>query len=215
MTVEEQVRHEHPDWTDEQVAAEVTRREAQPPAPVPTPPAPPAPENAAFAEMRRQLRAAEDRAKALEDAAAEQQRLAAEQQGEYKRLYEETKAELDKLKADVASVQAKGVEEKLVTSIATGLKFKHADEALALLPADVDRSDDGAVRAALEKLATERPHLVNGKPAPPSGLPPGPNGDPDPSAEITAEKLRAMTPDQVAKLMKSNPDAVNKALAAT
>lgn len=208
--IEQQVRKDHPEWNDEQVAAEVVRLKAQPPEPPPpTPPPAPAPENAAFAEMRRQLKAAEDRAKALEEAEAERQRKQAEETGEFKRLYEEEKARNDRLQSQIDQGEQNRRAERLVSRVAADLHFRNTDDAVRFLSDDIDRSDEDAVRKALEQLAKDRDYLVTKQQAPPSGRPPG-GGDPNPEADITYEQLQGMTAKQIAALPKEKLD---KALA--
>lgn len=203
MTIEERVRQEHPDWTDEQVAAEVARLEQQNP---PAPPAPGGDQDRAFAEMRRRAEAAERDAQAARDQLAERERQEAEQQGEYKRLYEEQKAENETLKA----TQARAEQRRHAERTAGDLKFRDTGYALYLLDQQrVDMSDAAAVKAALDQLVADRPDLVGtAPPPPPSGGPAG-GGNQDPP-KLTREQLAAMTPDQIRRL---DPEVVNAALA--
>ena len=202
---EKKLREEHPDWTDAQVNAELARqREADPP-PAPDPkPDPPAPDDSAFARIRREKEAAERRAKEAEDKLAEQARKEAEEQGRWKELAEQAQAD----KAELEAKWAKAEQDRQLESIARTLKFRDPDLAGHLVPASVDRNDTAAVKAALEAVAKERPHLVDGAPPPPSGGPAGGSKQEPPG--LTREQLAAMKPEQVAAL---DPKVVNEALA--
>lgn len=186
MTVEETVRAEHPEWTDEQVAAEVTRRTDVPP-PKPDP-KPDEDRDRAFAEQRRKANEAEQRARAAEQQLADIERTKAEQAGEWEKLAKQYETERDQARQELADLRT----EIKVEKTASRLKFKNTDEALALLPRELDRSDDQAVADALEALATNRPHLIdNGKPGP-TGLPAGssPTG-------LTLAEVQAMSPAEI------------------
>jgi seryl-tRNA synthetase len=202
---EKKLREEHPDWTDAQVNAELARqREADPP-PAPDPkPDPPAPDDSAFARIRREKEAAERRAKEAEDKLAEQARKEAEEQGRWKELAEQAQAD----KAELEAKWAKAEQDRQLESIARTLKFRDPDLVGHLVPASVDRNDTAAVKAALEAVAKERPHLVDGAPPPPSGGPAG--GTQTDPPKLTREQLAAMKPEQVAAL---DPKVVNEALA--
>lgn len=178
-----------------------------PPEPQPAPPAPPARDDAAFARLRREAQEAEARAKAAEEALAERQRQEAEEQGRFKELAEQEKARADAAEARWAEAE----QARQIESVARTLRFKDPDLVVHLLPGSVDRNDTDAVRAALEAVATERPHLIDSStppPPPPSGGPAG-GGTPPPPG-LTAEQLRGMTPQQIAAL---DPKVVNDALA--
>lgn len=202
---EAEIRAAHPDWTDEQVAAELAKQ--------PEPAAPPAPppssgsgdHDAAMARMRREKDEADKRAKAAEDKLAAEERKKAEEQGEYQKLADQEKARADKLEAEKNEERAKVNAEKT----ASGLKFKDTGYALYLLAADnIDLSDPAAVKAALEQIATDRKDLVSGIPPPPSGGPAGGSDGKPPG--LTREQLAGMSPAAIAKL---DPEVVNKALA--
>lgn len=205
MTPEQRVRSEHPDWTDEQVAAEVARLAAQPPADPPADP-PSGQDNAAFARLRREKEEADRRAKAAQDALAAKERQEAEEQGRWKELAESAQAESEALKKRIAE----GEQRRSVEAAARALNFRDPDIVEHLLPASVDRNDTEAVKAALTTVATERPHLVSTPaPPPPSGGPAGGGGPQDPP-KLTREQLAAMSPKQVAAL---DPKVLNDALA--
>ena len=181
---------------------------ADPPAPEPAPrqdpPAPPVPDDSAFARMRRDKEAADKRAKEAEEKLAAKEREEAEEQGRWKELAEKAQAD----KAELEAKWAKAEQDRQLESIARTLKFRDPDLVGHLVPASVDRNDTAAVKAALEAVATERPHLVDGAPPPPSGGPAG--GTQTDPPKLTREQLAAMKPEQVAAL---DPKVVNEALA--
>lgn len=202
MNVEEQVRQEHPDWTDEQVAAEVARRQQQPPVEPPKP----SDQDRAFAEMRRRAEAAEREAQAARDQLAERERKEAEEQGRWKEIAEKAEADKAELEARIAQAEQR----RLAERAATDLKFRDVAYALYRLEQDqVSLADPAAVKAALEQMAASHPDMV-GTPAPPppSGGPAGGSQTGPPA--LTREQLAAMTPDQIRRL---DPEVVNAALA--
>jgi hypothetical protein len=210
---EKQIREQNPDWTDEQVKAELVRLGPPPdPPPAPQPPPTQDPErDRAFAEMRRRAEAAERDAAELRSQQEEAERKKAEEEGRYKELAEQEKARADALQATIDE----GSRTAKLKELAAAVDFKpeYVDVAIALLPANVDRSNEEAVRKALETVAEQKPDLVKGDPppAPPSGLPPGsPPGAPP--TKVTREQLESMTPRQIADL---DPKVLNEALAAT
>lgn len=209
---ETQIREQHPEWTDEQVKAELVRLGPPPPDPPPAPQPPPTqdPErDRAFAEMRRRMETAERDAAELRSKQEEADRKQAEEEGRYKELAEQEKARADGLQATIDE----GVRTAKLKELAAGVKFKpeYVDVAIALLPANVDRSDEDAVRKALETVAEQKPGLVDKDTPPPSGRPPGSTGD-DPPTKVTREQLESMTARQIADL---DPKVLNEALAAT
>jgi hypothetical protein len=131
-------------------------------------------------------------------------RKEAEEQGRWKELAEQAQAD----KAELEAKWAKAEQDRQLESIARTLKFRDPDLVGHLVPASVDRNDTAAVKAALEAVATERPHLVDGAPPPPSGGPAG--GTQTDPPKLTREQLAAMKPEQVAAL---DPKVVNEALA--
>ena len=151
----------------------------------------------AFAELRRAKEKAERDAQAARDALAERERKEAEEQGRWKELAEQEKARADQLAASMAAAE----QQRSVEQQARALRFRDPDIVQHLLPASVDRNDTDAVRAALEQVATERPHLIdNGTPPPPppSG---GPAGGKQPAPPtLTREQLAAMPAEKVAAL---------------
>lgn len=180
-----------------------------PPAPTPEPtpaPTPPAPDDSAFARLRREKEAAEREAQEAREALAKKEREEAEEQGRWKELAEQEKARADKLEADAKAKD----DQRNAERAARDLKFKDPEYALYLLRQDgVDLSDPPAVKQALEEIARTRTDLIGtAPPAPPSGGAPG--GNPPEPAGLTADQLRAMSPQQIAKL---DPEVVNKALA--
>jgi membrane protein involved in colicin uptake len=199
---EKRIREQHPDWTDDQVNAELAKPADPPPAPSPSP----EPDrDRAFAEQRRRADEAERRAKAAEDALAERARKEAEEQGRWKELAEQEKARADRLEADKAKADQRNNAERTAST----LKFRDAGYALYLLEQQrVDLADAPAVKTALEQIAQDRKDLIEGNPPPPSGAPAG-GTQPDPP-KLTREQLAAMTPQQVAAL---DPKVVSEALA--
>lgn len=185
----------------------------EPPAPTPEPtPAPPAPtppapahDDSAFARMRREKEAAEREAQQAREALAERDRKEAEEQGRWKDIAEQEKARADKLEADAKAKD----DQRNAERAARDLKFKDPEYALYLLRQNgVDISDPVAVKAGLEEIAKTRTDLIGtAPPAPPSGGAPG--GNPPEPAGLTAEQLRAMSPQQIAAL---DPKVVNAAL---
>lgn len=204
MNLAEQIRQEHPDWTDELVAAEVARREK------PEPPAnqPPAArqDNDAFARMRRENDELQGKLKEAENERAERERKQAEEEGKWRELAEQEKTRADQLEQK----QLEKEQQRNAERAAGDLKFKDTGYALYLLQQDrVDLSDAAKVKEALEGLAKTRTDLVKGSAPPPSGGPAGgSNGEPP---KLTREQLTAMTPKQIAAL---DPKVVNEALAA-
>lgn len=185
---EKRIRDEHPDWTDEQVTAELERQggEQDPP---PADPPKPDDRDEAFARLRREKEAAERKARDAEDRLAAKQREEAEQAGEWEKLAKQYETERDEARKDLADLKTR----IKVEGIAKRLKFRREDEAIALLPNNLDRDDDGAVSKALEDLAAERPHLVDNGAPPPSGAPAGGGNQ----GGLTLEQVKAMTPDEI------------------
>lgn len=201
MNREQQIRQDHPDWTDEQVAAEVARLHAADP---PATPPPDADRDAAFARMRREKEEAEKRAKDAEDKLAAEERKKAEEQGEWQKLAEQEKARADKLDADRVAADERSNAER----IATGLKFKDPGYALYLLQQQsVDLADAAKVKETLDGIIKDRAELIDGAAPPPSGGPAGTTTDD--TSKVTVEQLRTMTPQQVAAL---DPKVVEAAL---
>lgn len=200
---EAEIRAAHPDWTDEQVAAEVAKQKTDPPA---APPAPTTGDNEAFARIRREAEDAKKRAKAAEDKLAEAERKKAEEEGRFKDLADKEKARADKLEADQKAKDAQRNAERT----ATHLKFKDPGYALYLLNQDgIDLADAPAVKKALEEIAKDRAELLTGSAPPPSGGPAGGNkGDPP---KVTREDLKKMSAQQIQAL---DPKVVAEALAA-
>lgn len=203
---EQEIRQEHPDWNDEQVAAEVAREaEENRPGPTPAPTPSDADRDAAFARERRAREEAEKRAKEAEDKLAEEARKKAEDEGRWKELADEEKAKREGLEGEQRKAEARRNAERA----AGDLKFKDTGYALYLLQQDqVDLSDPSAVKAALDVLAQDRKDLITGSAPPPSGGPGGGAGGDPP--KLTREQVAGMTPQQIAKL---DPEVLNTALA--
>lgn len=186
----EQVRAEHEDWTDDQVAAEADRlyaaQEKENPDPDPDPKK--GDRDAAMARLRREKQEAERREKEARDALAAKERKEAEQAGEWEKLAKQYEQERDDARGELARLKRRIDVEK----IARRLKFRHADEAIALLPADLDDADDGKVEQALAQLAADRPHLINSGAPGPTGGPPGPA-----PTGLTYEQVKAMSQEEI------------------
>lgn len=205
------------------------------PAPAPTPPQPPQPPEPKqpdrFAEERRRADAAEKRAKEAEDALAARERADAEQKGEWEKVATEEKTAHGQTQAELARVKAERMVERIagkaqfnpVTDEKTGetthSRFINPDEALALLPNSTDTTDEDAVTEALQKLATERPHLTRSE-APtalptPSPTPSGGPGGPAPAGppKLTREYVESLPIHEIQKLRKERPEEMNAVLA--
>lgn len=132
-----------------------------PPADPPTdPPADPPKDtkddrDAAFAEMRRQLRAAEKAKADAEAKVAERDRKDAEAQGKWKELAEAAEAKA----ADLEKRIADGERRTRVGDAAARLDFVDPGDAHRFLDAD-DMEDDRSVEAALKRLAKDKPYLI-------------------------------------------------------
>jgi hypothetical protein len=150
------------------------------------------------AQVDKNTREAEE---AKRDAA---ERLAAS--GNHEELAKLREQERDDAKAELAKFKA----ELNVQQAAGRLKFRNADDALAILRdryPDTDLEDDKAVDRRLGLIALDRPHLIdNGTPAA--------AGDTG-TQTITRDQLKAMTPQQVAALPAHVVAATMKEGAAT
>lgn len=153
----------------------------------------------------------------LRAAAAELEKLKTDQMSDTEKL---TKA------AALAEERARAAEEKATNALMRAAIVSAAQRAGAVDPdavlALVDRStvkvgDDGQVTGvdeAVKALLDSKQYLVGKAPTPtPGGADAGPRGA-GPSV-ITRDSLKAMTPQQVAQLMTTNPADVNRALAGT
>lgn len=194
MTLEEfieQVRAAHQDWTDEQVNAEAQRlftEQEIDPDPEPDP-SDDDRRDRGMARLRREKQEAEARAKAAEDELAARQRKEAEDQGEWEKLAKQYETERDEARTDLVELRA----QIQVERIARRRKFRNADEALALLPGDLDRSDEDAVDKALETLAENRPHLIDTGQSGSTGRPASSNN----GGDLTVEQIKQMSPAEV------------------
>lgn len=178
--------------------------------------------------MRRAQEAAEKRAKDAEDALAAKERAEAEANGEWEKVAKQNEADRDAARAETARVNAERTVERIAnrpsfnvvkdpeTNDETGARFINPDEALALLPKDTDLTSDEAVTEALQKLATERPHLVRAEvsaspPAPaPSPTPSGGPGGTQPGTKpkLTKEYIEGLSVQEIQKLRRERPDDV-------
>lgn len=197
MTLEERVQADHPDWTDEQVAAEVTRLRAEQAADDTSGRARDDASDArdrAFAELRRRAERAERELAAFRRAEEERTRREAEEQGRWEELARRLEQERDQLRAELEGERVS----RQVERLAVELRFHRSDEALALLPQGLDRSNADAVREALEQLARERPHLVASSQG-------GATGGPS-----AGTRPQGMSRDEVAALARENPAEFNR-----
>lgn len=107
-------------------------------------------QQSAIAEFRRQAAKAErDAKKAAEDKA--------KQEGEHLKVAEAAQKERDDALKQLADMQ----NASRVTDAARRLKFRDPGDALGLLPAETDLTDEAAVTAALERLAGDKPYLLD------------------------------------------------------
>lgn len=132
----------------------------------------------ALADLRRKAKKAEqEAAKAAEDEA--------KAKGEHEKLAQKYEAERDQIKAKLENERAKA----RILSAANRLKFRNPDDAIALLPAHVDKADDAQVEAALKQLAADRDYLIdNGTPTR-TGAPAG--GGEKPTASLDEQLAEA------------------------
>jgi hypothetical protein len=151
------------------------------------PPPPPAPpeskpeakddQAAAFAEMRRALKAEQKRAAELEAKVAERERAEAEQQGRWKELAEAAEAKAAALEAKLQQ----GEQRMVVAGVAKRLQFVDPDDAHRFLDA-TDMADEKLAEAALKSLAKSKPYLLAKAPT-------------RTGREITGEREIPKTPD--------------------
>lgn len=135
-------------------------------------------QQAALASMRREVQKTQDAAKkAAEDKAREA--------GEHEKLANQYQAERDAIQAELAQERATA----RVRAAASRHKFRNPDDAVALLPASVDREDEAAVDTALKQLAGERKYLIDDGTPVRTGGPAG-GGDPPDNATLD-EQLAA------------------------
>lgn len=228
---EAEIRAAHPDWTDEQVAAEVTRIAALPPE---TPPAPPTPtppadpvrseqdreRDRAMAEMRRRAEAAEKLVQEAKTAEQDRERKQLEEQNRWEDIARKAEADKAELEAKIAAKDAEAAIERArshAQQTAAELKFKDTGYALYKLDQDkVDLTDAAAVKDALETLARAQPDLLTvPPPVLPSGGPPAPGGVLPPGVTKTLADINAMSVKELRAFRKANPDAYGAALAST
>lgn len=136
-------------------------------------------------------RKAEQQIAELRKAEQERQRRQAEEQGKWKELAEAEKQRADEVAQRLAEVETR----QIVETAARRLRFRNTDEALALLPGTVDRSNSDAVSAALTELAADRPHLVAPQGPAPGAADQGPRDTGTP--KLTIEQVRAMSEREI------------------
>lgn len=184
--LDQEVRAAHADWDDDQVKAEVDRLDEEQRKPDPDPA--PKPDAAAFARLRREKQEAESRAKAAQDRLAAEETRKAEEQGEWEKLAKQYEAERDQAREDLASLEQRVNVER----IAGRLKVKHPADAIALLPGEVDHTDDQAVEQALQALIDDGRVPVDSTRPGSTGRPAGNGG-----GALTVEQIKEMSPDEV------------------
>lgn len=150
---EAEIRAAHPDWTDEQVAAEVARIAAEP---TQEPVEETVTMSKAEAEaLRRRVAESEKAARKLEaDRKAAEETQAAEQ-GKWEELARQREAELTQTRDQAARVER----DARVSRIAARMKFVDPSDVVGRVTAD-EGADDSSVEQALERIAKASPHLV-------------------------------------------------------
>lgn len=149
---EQEIRAAHPDWTDEQVAAEVARTAE---APAPTEQEMVSLPKAEADALRRRVAESERAARKLEaDKKAAEEAQAAEQ-GKWEELAKQREAEL----AQTRDQAARDERDARVSRIAARMKFVDPSDVVGRVTAD-EGADDSSVEQALERIAKASPHLV-------------------------------------------------------
>lgn len=159
--------------------------------------------------LRRQAREGREAIKKAERDAEAAKRKQLEDKGEHQQI-----AEAEKARADAAEARALKLErDARIATVAGRLKFRHADEAIALIPSDTDLDDEAGLEQALKALSTERPHLIdNGAPAR-TGAPAGDTTASTGGQKFTRDQIKAMTPQQIAALSPTDFAEMQKTLA--
>jgi hypothetical protein len=162
LMTEQEIRDAHPDWSDEQVAAEVARlAEATPVDPVKQEPTEGEKDTVTLSKkevdaLRRQLAEASKAQRKIEADAKKAEEERQRQDGNWQRLAEEKTRELEAERAEKSKIER----EQRVTRIATRMKFLDPADVLYRVPAD-DGADDALTEAALERIAKGSPHLIS------------------------------------------------------
>ena len=151
----------------------------------------------------------------LKAQAAELEALKASQLSEQEKLQKRAEA-AEKAAQDAQDRANNALRRAAVVAAAQRAGAIDPDAVIALLdPSAVTIGDDGQVTGvdeAVKALLDSKQYLVGKPPTPvPGGADGGVRGS-GPSA-ITRESLKAMTPQQIATLMQTNPAEVNRALA--
>jgi hypothetical protein len=159
---EQEIREAHPDWSDEQVAAEVARlAEAENPEPAKQESVEGEKDTVTLSKkevdaLRRQLAEAGKKQRKIEADAKKAEEERQRQDGNWQRLAEEKTRELESERAEKSRIER----EQRVTRIATRMKFLDPADVLYRVPAD-DGADDALTEAALERIAKGSPHLIS------------------------------------------------------
>ena len=111
--------------------------------------------DAAFAELRRQAKAAEKRAADLEAKLKERDDAEKVAQGKWQEIAEERERERDALKAEIS----KREQQSLVGGIAKRLQFADPEDAFRFLD-EADMADEKLAERALKALAKDKPYLL-------------------------------------------------------
>jgi hypothetical protein len=158
---EAEVRAAHPDWTDDQVAAEVAKQTAPVDSPAVVEPETVTMPKAEAEALRRRVAESEKAQRKIEAdrKKAEEERQAEE--GKYKELAEAKDRELAQERAERARVQR----EQRITRLASKAKFLDPADVIGRVSAE-DGEDDTLTEAALARIAESSPHLVSKPDAP-------------------------------------------------
>lgn len=173
--------------------------------PVEEPVAPAAPEttsteptpSTAEADANRRAAEAERKTKRLEDQAKKRDEDEAKKQGEWQKLAEQREQELAEARSTTERVAA----EARITRLATKAKFIDPVDAIGKVKPD-EATDDAAIETALEKIASQSPHLIAKEaPAVPEiGQVLTPSATPDPGPTPPQGKLPLRTQADVEAL---------------
>lgn len=151
--------------------------------------------------LRRKVAEAEKQKRQAEREAREREEARLTQQGEFEKLAARREQEAAELRAELAATKRK----QRVTTIAARLHFIDPEDVIGRLTDD-EADDDVLAEAALERIAEQKPYLVDKPTAPkpeigrvhePSADAPAPNGNGWPK---TADDYDRMTQDELAAL---------------
>jgi hypothetical protein len=206
----EKVKESHPDWSDEQVTAEIERLKAassdddddddddddhdgdDPKV---------ADLTSKLAESERKLHAAEQAARKAKDDARKARSQTALDTDNWEQLAKERETEVADLREqlDTATKRADDAESGLssfqkqvrVVGIASRLGFRDPTDAQLHISGD-DAGDDKTAERALRDLAKKKPYLIDERKATGRAMNGGSNGGP-----LTVDQMKKMTPEQI------------------